>query len=331
MSYLFEFISGLFQYVYSADFMHFMFSSVENTLLFLAWILVITPGFIYTTHSYKPKDLLGRISRALFWCICIFLICLSPLSLPLYFFYRWLNQKMRVLRSDSKADSPVSPSAQVNKSDEGKKSGRFFWLRIAIIASGILLFLFWFTGCRREHSLHAVCVCISFILILLIVSSSVYNHALKLRIKNIASNYAKQLDRKEEIIALLRYDLSKLCAFTKSHVSHHSQDDFRFYFDLYGAEDYEIPCDVYFVNCYVPVKGIISEEKPFGDYTVYIPFKGECYHSSKTCSSTYKKAVHIYDVSARYRPCPNCTSGEHCTPPEWYTEIKQIIDNNTDK
>lgn len=86
MVYLFELI----QYIYSADFLHFMFSSVKYALLFLAWIFLITPAMLYTVHSYKPKDFLGYISAGVYWCICGFLVILSPLSLVLYFLYRRL-------------------------------------------------------------------------------------------------------------------------------------------------------------------------------------------------------------------------------------------------
>lgn len=140
----------------------------------------------------------------------------------------------------------------------------------------------------------------------------------------------EQIERKEEIIALLRSDMAELCAFTRHQVTRKSQEEFRFYFEMYGSADFEIPSDVYFVNSYVPVKGLISETKPFGDYTVYIPFRGECYHSSKTCSSIYLRAVHIYDIVGRYRPCPKCAKMDIHFPPKWYPEIKRIMENNQD-
>lgn len=97
MAYLFEFLSDFFQYVYTVDFLYFMFSSVENALLFLAWIFIIVPTMLYATQSYKPKNFLGYITVALYWCVCGFLVVLNPFSLLLYFFYQWLYKKVSAL------------------------------------------------------------------------------------------------------------------------------------------------------------------------------------------------------------------------------------------
>lgn len=86
MAYFFELI----QYIYSADFLHFMFSSVKYAFLFLAWIFLIMPAMLYTVRSYKPKDFLGYFSAVVYWCVCGFLVIISPFSLVLYFLYRRL-------------------------------------------------------------------------------------------------------------------------------------------------------------------------------------------------------------------------------------------------
>ncbi len=72
------------------DILSAMFSSVENTLLFLVWIIIIIPSLIYAAHSYKPKDAVGYISSAIIWCIAGLFAILSPLSLLLFFAYRQL-------------------------------------------------------------------------------------------------------------------------------------------------------------------------------------------------------------------------------------------------
>ena len=137
-----------------------------------------------------------------------------------------------------------------------------------------------------------------------------------------------KIERKEELIALLRYDMAKLCAFTRHQVAYKSQEEFRSIYEIYGAADYEFPEDVYFVNGYVPVKGVISNEKPYGDYTVYIHYKGNCYHSNKTCGSSFGIAMHLYDAAGSYRPCSSCAAYHLDTTPEWYIDIKRIMDNN---
>lgn len=78
-------------------FLNFVFSSIENTLLFLAWILIIIPTLLCTLLSYNPKDPLGYVSASLLWCVCGFLVILSPVSLLLYFLYRWLYKKVSAL------------------------------------------------------------------------------------------------------------------------------------------------------------------------------------------------------------------------------------------
>lgn len=91
------FLSDFFKYVYTVDFLYFMFSSLENALLFLSWIFIIIPVMLYVTHNNKPRDFLGYISVALFWCTSVFLVILSPVSLLLYFLYRWLCKKLCAL------------------------------------------------------------------------------------------------------------------------------------------------------------------------------------------------------------------------------------------
>lgn len=164
------------------------------------------------------------------------------------------------------------------------------------------------------------------ILILLFIIKSRNNE-----IKYIQGQTSYLLDKKEELISLLRYDMAKLCNFTRYQVSEKSQEEFRFYFEMYGAADFDIPNDVYFINTYVPVKGIINAEQPYGDYTVYIPSKGTCYHTNRFCSSSFNQAVHIYDVAGLYRPCPKCAIKLLYSPPEWYLDIKRIMENNKHK
>lgn len=141
MAYLFEFISELFQYVYSIDFLYFMFSSVKNALLFLAWIFIIVPTVLYATQSYKPKNSLGYITAALFWCVCGFLVVLSPFSLLLYFFYRWLHKKAsalqrnkqtkkktqgKLVKQGSQPESPIRPEHSPSYKEDAQQLASHF-------------------------------------------------------------------------------------------------------------------------------------------------------------------------------------------------------------
>lgn len=140
-------------------------------------------------------------------------------------------------------------------------------------------------------------------------------------------DFQKQIKHKEETIALLRSDLSTLCAFCRRHVSEENRAAFRFYYDLYGAADIDIPNDVYFINGYIPVKGNISESAPFGDFTVYISPTGKCYHSNRFCSNQTSLTRHAYDVVDHYYPCSKCAAYFSRTP-QWYLDVKRIIDNS---
>ena len=82
-----------------------------------------------------------------------------------------------------------------------------------------------------------------------------------------------------------------------------------------------VPEDVYFVNGSVPVKGIISEYRPFGDYTVYISKRGKCYHADRYCGSGLLDAAHLFDVTNKKSPCQKCVFGQNVTVPEWYGQL----------
>ena len=85
------------EYIYTIDFFHFVFSSPKNATIFLSWVFIIIPSIFYAAYLYKPKDTLGYISAALFWCLCAFLLILSPFSLLPYFFYLWLYRVVSTL------------------------------------------------------------------------------------------------------------------------------------------------------------------------------------------------------------------------------------------
>ncbi len=112
MANLFDFISDVYKYGYTVDFLYFMFSSVEYALLFLALIFVILPSVLSFTQSYKPKDFLGYISAALLWCVFGFLVVISPISLLAYLFYRQLYKlykKRKASKNASRAKAAPPP------------------------------------------------------------------------------------------------------------------------------------------------------------------------------------------------------------------------------
>lgn len=87
----------------------------------------------------------------------------------------------------------------------------------------------------------------------------------------------------------------------------------------------EIPNYVYFNDYGVPVKGDISEFKPFGDFTVFISERSTIYHSERFCSNAFgMKPIHIYDVIDTKRPCLRCGKQFGNERPEWYMQIKEF-------
>lgn len=76
---------------------------------------------------------------------------------------------------------------------------------------------------------------------------------------------------------------------------------------------------IYFVNGRTPVKGKVTDRKPFGDFTAYVSQRGRCYHSDPYCGSGYLSAVHIFTVCNRKAPCSKCKDVLPDGLPEWYT------------
>lgn len=84
----------------------------------------------------------------------------------------------------------------------------------------------------------------------------------------------------------------------------------------------EIPKDVYFVEGNIPVKGVVTNYDPFGDFTVFTLKNSAIYHSNKYCSGTFNmEPVHLYDMMGRKRPCLRCGKNHGSVPPKWYTEL----------
>lgn len=87
----------------------------------------------------------------------------------------------------------------------------------------------------------------------------------------------------------------------------------------------DLPNNIYFVNGNVPVKGKVTDRKPYGDFTVYLAQKGHCYHSDCSCGSGYLRAVHIFEVYGKKTPCQKCGKALPDGIPKWYTENRHRL------
>ena len=87
----------------------------------------------------------------------------------------------------------------------------------------------------------------------------------------------------------------------------------------------EIPEDVYFNENRVPVKGIISNYAPFGEYTVFTLKNSSVYHFNKFCSNTFNtEPVHLFYIMGRKRPCQRCGKNHDTLPPVWYRQLLEL-------
>lgn len=87
-----------------------------------------------------------------------------------------------------------------------------------------------------------------------------------------------------------------------------------------------IPKDTYFINGTIPVKGMILDRKPFGDYTVFAAARGKCYHCDPYCAGYSSVAKHLFDVLGSKQPCSKCVYRPEEKVPEWYTQLKQVTE-----
>lgn len=73
----------------------------------------------------------------------------------------------------------------------------------------------------------------------------------------------------------------------------------------------------------IPIKGCPTNEKPFGDYTVYVSSKSYIYHANPNCSCSWKTPKHLYSLSSNYRKCLRCYPPDlpAAEDMEWYRDI----------
>lgn len=103
----------LLRFVYSIDFLILMFSSVENALIYLFFVIIVIPGLFGLLLAYEPKGL-GYFSAFLLLCACILSSILSPVSLVLFWLYGRLYglwKKRRESRTPSQTKEVPAPPA----------------------------------------------------------------------------------------------------------------------------------------------------------------------------------------------------------------------------
>ena len=93
--------------------------------------------------------------------------------------------------------------------------------------------------------------------------------------------------------------------------------------------DIDIPDGIELTTICVPVKGIVLNYRPYGDYTVYTSAKGSKYHCRYRCGNA-TNPIHYFSVPGALEPCKNCVPADmHPKPlPDWYIKIQQQHNSN---
>lgn len=121
-----------------------------------------------------------------------------------------------------------------------------------------------------------IILCLLFIIVFLTI---------KIRKKNEAIAKSESLlNTYREGRAKLMSDLAKLCFLAQQIAPKENQESIQRFCKTYGVESIDIPPDVYFIDDFIPVKGKISKDKPFGDFTVFITSNGSRYHTDRYCT-----------------------------------------------
>lgn len=161
-----------------------------------------------------------------------------------------------------------------------------------------------------------------------------------LRIANSEEDWKRQVNQiKSNSDTVIRLKDSRIAALTrKVELIQNEKDELyqRYPFAKTGptsqllTHPINLPNDVYFIRGKVPVKGTVNEDRPFGDFTVFITQRGKKYHSNKYCGSViFSTPAHVYDILNDHAPCTRCATSLPFRPkqiPEWYTEVKKLAE-----
>ncbi len=119
-----------------------------------------------------------------------------------------------------------------------------------------------------------------------------------------------------------RQKLIESKAVIKQHQRQISRDRFLFEFKEFGAAGVELPEDIYFTDDFIPVKGLTSLGRPFGDFTVFVSRTGSCYHASRSCNGA-DCCEHAYESVRSKKPCSRCKPTQFHIP-RWYLKVSAI-------
>ena len=92
-----------------------------------------------------------------------------------------------------------------------------------------------------------------------------------------------------------------------------------------NAQTEEVPNNITFAEDGMPIFWKKSDDKPYGDYTVFYNSKSGIYHVDRFCSLYSSKKEHRFNVIERGTPCKKCAKGffDFTEVPLWFKNGKQ--------
>ena len=140
-----------------------------------------------------------------------------------------------------------------------------------------------------------------------------------------STHIKKVVSDKDKIISSLRYENESVKKELRSVISDIPVGEV--FYPNPGNPDKKlykitIPNDVYFVEGDIPVKGVVTSYKPYGDYTVFVTRSSTIYHDLKNCSGSFgMEPMHLFDAMSIKRSCRRCGKPHGDVPPEWYMQL----------
>lgn len=140
----------------------------------------------------------------------------------------------------------------------------------------------------------------------------------------IKESYTLQVEKMNQYIDQSKKDTEYLSSELKKALHTNAKQPLTHDIPPDVASDYGIPSGVYYLNGNI-VRGAVSPQKPFGEFTVYVSSRSSVYHSEYFCSSGYTfEPAHIFSVIGTKRPCKKCGTCYGDKIPAWYQRLTKI-------
>lgn len=204
--------------------------------------------------------------------------------------------------AQSEYEKQLSQAEEEYKEKINSLKTSFSWISFLIIT--FLFFVFGFYVSRRKKR---------------------WNEAYRKRAEVLVSTHASQIKKikasYESQVKQLNLQIKNLKRFTLLD-------------KIASGEDTSIllPNDIHLKQSYAPIKGSISKNYPFGEYTVFMTPTGKKYHCKFECV-TSANPLHFFDLPKDAEPCWKCVPKDMRPQPlpEWYIQIRKKLDSEYER